>query len=109
MSASRFDLGHALLDQARKCINGANVHRFKTAIFCYETSLPNSKQRAIYEEGLRNLVRDFNRNTVARIYAEAACQRAKDAKAASDILQNRNWLALARHVTPAMHARYSTS
>jgi len=83
------DLDYALLYQARKCINGGNVHQLRTAIFCYETSAPNSGPRAIYEKGLRDLVREHYRSAAARTDAESARQKAENVLRASDDLDQR--------------------
>jgi len=52
-----FEVDRALIVQARRYINGANVHYVKSWIFCYETSLPNSPRRERYEALLRDVVR----------------------------------------------------
>ena len=49
-------IDHTLLFQARKLMNGANAHRIKTLIFCYEASLPDSDMRKHYERLLRKFV-----------------------------------------------------
>ena len=51
------DVDHLLIYQTRKFINGANVHRIKTWIFCYETLQPSSVRREQYEKLLREFVR----------------------------------------------------
>jgi hypothetical protein len=52
-----FEVDRALIAQARRYINGANVHYVKSWIFCYEMSLPNSPRRQRYEALLRDFVR----------------------------------------------------
>jgi len=49
-------LDHALICRARKDIDGANVHRIKAWIFCYEMSAEGSKARKRYEGLLRSFV-----------------------------------------------------
>jgi hypothetical protein len=49
-------LGRTLIHRARKLITGANVHRLKTWIFCYEHSVEGSETRLRYEQLLRTFV-----------------------------------------------------
>ena len=68
------DVDHSLLCEARKLLNGANVHTLGTAIFCYETSPQNSAQRAVYETGLRQLVYEHRRNQSLLLRSQIACK-----------------------------------
>ena len=47
---------HSLVYQARKFINGANVHCVKTWILCYELAEPHSAAWRQYEKLLREFV-----------------------------------------------------
>lgn len=51
------EVDRELIYQARRFINGANVHYVKSWIFCYEMSLPNSPRRERYEALLRDFVK----------------------------------------------------
>jgi|SwirhisoilCB2_FD_contig_51_910300_length_706_multi_2_in_0_out_0_2 hypothetical protein len=55
-SMTRRGLDEFLIYQARKFINGANVHEVETWIFCYEFSRPQSEGRERYEKILRKFV-----------------------------------------------------
>ena len=52
--ANELDL--SLIHEVRRLMDGANIHRVKTWLFCYENSEPNSKIRQSYEQLLRNFV-----------------------------------------------------
>ena len=54
MSMSGID--HSLVEEVRKHITGANVHRVKTWILCYSLSVPRSKSREKYEKLLRQFL-----------------------------------------------------
>jgi hypothetical protein len=49
-------IDHTLIFRARNYIDGANVHRIKTWIFCYEISPVGSDARQRYERLLRDFV-----------------------------------------------------
>jgi hypothetical protein len=59
-------LDHSLIHDARKFINGANVHNVRTWIFCYEISEPNSSERERYKKLLREFVGTERLELVAR-------------------------------------------
>jgi hypothetical protein len=50
------ELDRDLIVEARRFVDGANIHCVNTWIFCYELSLPNSPRRAKYEALLREFV-----------------------------------------------------
>ena len=56
-SGAAMEVDRDLISQARRFINGANVHYVKTWIYCYELSLPNSPRRQRYEALLRDFVK----------------------------------------------------
>jgi hypothetical protein len=68
-------LDHSLLHQARNLVTGANVHRLKTWIFCYETSKPRSLRRKRYEKLLRTFVNTKNLTIAARLHAKLAVKQ----------------------------------
>ena len=68
-------LDRSLIYQARKFINGENVHRINTWIFCYETSVPDSLRRKRYEALLRDFVATKNVTLAARMQANLALDR----------------------------------
>jgi hypothetical protein len=57
---------HSLIYEVQKFITGANVHDVKTWIFCYETSLPNSRHHERYEKLLREFVATKRLHIAAR-------------------------------------------
>jgi hypothetical protein len=50
------EFDRALVLQASRFINDANIHYVTTWIFYYEMSLPNTRRRQRYEELLREFV-----------------------------------------------------
>jgi hypothetical protein len=60
-------IDHSLLHQARKLVTGADVHRLKTWIFCYEISEPGSSHRKRYEKLLRKFVNTTNLSFSVRL------------------------------------------
>jgi hypothetical protein len=66
-------LDQELISHARRYITGANVHRVKTWIFCYETSLSGTVRRARCE----GLLRDFvsSQRVVERMRREIEAER----------------------------------
>lgn len=67
------DLDHSLVYEAQKLVNAENVHRVRTWIFCYETSMPDSPHRRRYEKLLRDLVATRRVLLGMRMQADAAC------------------------------------
>jgi len=50
------ELDHSLIHEARKFLDGANVHDLTTWISFYETSQPNTMRRDRFEQVLRIFV-----------------------------------------------------
>jgi hypothetical protein len=63
-------LDHSLIYDARKFINGANVHYVGTWILCYEISTPDSAVSQRYEALLRDFVATKKRMQAAKIRLE---------------------------------------
>jgi len=57
---------HTLIQQAQRLITGANVHRVKTWLFCYEWSQEGSTERAYYERRLREFILSQGASTQSR-------------------------------------------
>jgi len=87
MSASGLD--HSLIYQARKFVDGANLHYVNTWIFCYETSDPNSERHTQFEQLLREFVAFQTRIKAAQMYAEQARKYSEDVCTRSDALNRR--------------------
>jgi len=77
------NLDHTLVDEARKFVTGANVHRVNTWIFCYVSSLPNSSRRERYEKLLREFVNTRRLTIANRLYAKMAVARGQQIRLAS--------------------------
>jgi hypothetical protein len=75
------ELDRELVAQARRYIDGANVHYIKTWIFCYEESLPNSASRERYEALLRDFVRSKALLAASRSVIEIQRRRLDAARA----------------------------
>ena len=73
MSASGLD--HSLIYQARKFVDGANLHYVNTWIFCYETSEPQSARRDRYGKLLREFVASRNLLLATRMQVELGRRR----------------------------------
>jgi hypothetical protein len=61
-------IDYSLVHRARKLMTGANVHRIKTWIFCYENSEPNSPNQEHYEKLLREFLFTSTRIAGARAH-----------------------------------------
>jgi hypothetical protein len=81
------DVDHSLLYEARKLLNGANVHLLGSAILCYETSPENSAQRTIFETGLPQLVYEHRKHENLLLRAQIACKASESIRTASDALR----------------------
>jgi len=78
---------HALLYEARRFITGANAHRVKTWIFCYETSTPDSAHYKRYEQLIREFVNTKKLLLGIRVQAKLEVKRGKDLRRASMALE----------------------
>lgn len=73
-------IDHTLIYQARKFIDGANVHCVNTWLFCYQR-LPDVSHRKRYEELLRDFVAAQNLTLAARMQAKQALERGIELRA----------------------------
>ena len=91
-------LDHCLIFQARKFINGENVHRVNTWIFCYETSIRDSPRRERYEALLRDFVATKNLNLAIRIQASAVREHGMELVRESNAIEEEaRWISSTLH------------